>query len=77
MKKKFDCVQMKRDIQHKLMREEQGLSVEERNRRTEQKVLADPILGPWFRKVKARQPAAPSAVAEGRAVYRAKRQRRK
>lgn len=53
--KPFDCVQMKCDIQRKLLREEAGMSVEERNRRAEEIALADPVLGPWFRRVLAAQ----------------------
>ena len=69
MKKKFDCVQMKWEIQRKLMREEQGLSTDERNRRCEAKALSDPILGPWFRKVEERRPAVAAVVAESRGEY--------
>ena len=67
--KPFDCVQMKWDIQQKLLREEAGLSVEERNRRAEARALADPVLGPWFRQVQA-VAGRSLAVAEGKAPYR-------
>ncbi len=75
-KKSFDCVQMKWDIQQKLMKEYEGLTLEERKKLMEQKILADPILGPWYRKVR-QQSAAPSAVAESKATYTVTKKRRK
>ena len=47
--KKFDCVRMKDEIQQRILKEIEGLSVEERRRRFEERVLADPILGPFWR----------------------------
>ena len=45
MKEKvFDCVQMKSDIQQRLLKEMAGLSLEERRRRLEDQVAANPIL---------------------------------
>ena len=67
-KKTFDCVQMKWEIQQKLMKEEDGLTAEERNRRAEKTVLEDSILGPWFRKVRT-QCARPAVVAESTTAY--------
>ena len=52
-KKKFDCVQMKREIQEKLLAETSGLSAKERNRRLEKALAANPILGPFIKKVSA------------------------
>ncbi|MBM3859182.1 MAG: hypothetical protein FJ395_05980 [Verrucomicrobia bacterium] len=71
-KKAFDCVQMKWDIQRKLRKEYEGLTVAERNRLAEAKILADPILGPWWRKVRKRS-VEPMTVAESPAVYRPRR----
>jgi hypothetical protein len=48
-KKKFDCVQMKHEIQQQLMKEFEGLSYEEQWAITEKRVLADPILGPFWK----------------------------
>ncbi|HUT52651.1 MAG TPA: hypothetical protein VM658_04615 [bacterium] len=49
MKKDFDCVQMKHEIQRKLMKEFEGLSREERKKIAEERINADPILGPIWR----------------------------
>lgn len=49
-KKKFDSVQMKHDIQQKLRKQNSGLSLEERNRRLEKDLAANPILGPLLKK---------------------------
>lgn len=69
--KTFDCVQMKHDIQRKLMKEEAGLSWQERNKRAQDKILADPILGPWFQKLLEKQesPRTFGRVAEARPAY--------
>jgi len=70
MKKKFDCVQMKWEIQQKLRKEYEGLTLEERNRLAEQKINNDPILGPWWRKVKEHQANKARIAAEAQAEYR-------
>ena len=49
MKKDFDCVEMKRQIQEELMREAEALGEEEAHKRQWQRVLDDPILGPLVR----------------------------
>ena len=67
-KKAFDCVQMKWDIQQKLMNEEAGLTAEERNLLAEKTALEDPILGPWFRKVRT-QCVRHAVVAESTTAY--------
>ena len=67
--KPFDCVRMKWEIQQKLMRDEAGMTVEERNRHAETLALADPILGPWFHRLKAARPGELS-LAEDAAPYR-------
>ena len=50
--KAFDCVQMKHEIQARIMKEIEGLSLEERNRRFEARIAADPILGPFWKNAK-------------------------
>jgi len=50
-KKDFDCVEMKWKIQQNLLREEQELGREEAKRRRSQRVLSDPILGPYLAKL--------------------------
>jgi len=50
-KKDFDCVEMKWKIQQDLLREEQELGREEAKKRRRQRVLDDPILGPFLAKV--------------------------
>jgi hypothetical protein len=52
-KKNFDCVQMKHEIQKKLMKQTAGLTLEERNRRLEKSLASNPILGPFLKKVSA------------------------
>ncbi len=47
--KKFDCVQMKHEIQRQILAGMAGLSPEEQRRRTEQEILSDPILGRLWR----------------------------
>jgi hypothetical protein len=51
-KKKFDCVQMKHDIQKEILKERRGLSPEEQRRRSEARIAADPILGPIWRQAR-------------------------
>ena len=45
MKKKFDCVEMKRQIQAEHRREAEELGEEDAARRQWDRVLADPMLG--------------------------------
>jgi hypothetical protein len=45
MKKEFDCVEMKRQIQAEHRREADELGEEEAARRQWERVLADPLLG--------------------------------
>ena len=54
-KKNFDCVQMKNEIQQKLLKETSGLAAEERNQRLEKALAANPILGPFLQKIRARE----------------------
>ena len=47
--KKFDCVQMKWDIQQKIAKEAVGISNEEFNRVQMVKIAKNPILGPFLK----------------------------
>jgi hypothetical protein len=49
--KLFDCVQMKWKIQEQLANEFAGVSEEETQRRLHERVMADPILGPFLKRV--------------------------
>lgn len=49
--KHFDCVQMKWKIQEQLAKEFAGVPEEEAQRRMNERVAADPILGPFLKKV--------------------------
>jgi len=53
MKKKFDCVKMKRDIQRQIQKENSGLSDQEAHKIQMEKVMQNPILGPFWRKVRS------------------------
>ena len=54
-KKAFDCVEMKADIQERLLRELSDLGEEEARRRRAERLSHDPILGGFLRKKKAMQ----------------------
>ena len=69
MKKSFDCVQMKWDIQQKLMKEYEGLSLEKRNSLMEKKISNDPILGVWLDGVR-NESLKHAMVAEERVEYK-------
>lgn len=49
--KPFDCVQLKWQIQEQLANEFAGVSEEEAQRRLNERVMADPILGPFLKRV--------------------------
>lgn len=53
--KDFDCVQMKWDIQQKLLEEERLLGPEEAHRRQDERVRNDPILGPILKRIRAEE----------------------
>ena len=53
--KDFDCVQMKWDIQQKLLEEERLLGPEEADRRQDERVRNDSVLGPFLKRMKAEQ----------------------
>lgn len=68
MKKTFDCVQMKWDIQQKLMKEYEGLSLVDRKVLMEKAISDDPILGPWMERAR-RESHKQAMVAETRSKY--------
>lgn len=51
--KKFDCVQMKWNIQQKIKKEFAGISDAEANRIQMERITKNPILGPFLKKVQA------------------------
>jgi hypothetical protein len=53
--KTFDCVQMKAEIQERLLRESTDLGEEEARKRRSERLSRDPILGGFLRKKKAKQ----------------------
>jgi hypothetical protein len=53
--KGFDCVQMKWDIQRKLLEEERLLGPEEARRRRDERVRNNPILGPFLQRMEAEE----------------------
>jgi hypothetical protein len=59
--KQFDCVQMKWDIQQQLAEEFAGIPEAEAQRILDQRVVANPILGPILKRV--RVISYPSALA--------------
>lgn len=53
--KDFDCVQMKWDIQRRLLEEETRLGRAEARRRRDDRLRNDPILGPFLQRLEARE----------------------
>ena len=53
-RKDFDCVEMRWQFQQDLLREEQELGTAEAKKRKRQRVLDDPILGPFLARLTAR-----------------------
>jgi len=51
--KKFDCVRMKWDIQKQIQKEYAGLSDQEAHRIQMEKVMKNPILGPFLKRVRS------------------------
>ncbi len=51
MKKTFDCVEMKNEIQRKLQAEYAGLTLAEQKKKMKREILSDPILGPMYRRL--------------------------
>jgi hypothetical protein len=58
--KKFDCVEMKWKIQQKLRKQYAGMTEEEARRAQREKVMRDPILGPFLRAVSQTSTQGPS-----------------
>lgn len=56
IEKTFDCVEMKREIQEKFLREFEGVPAEEARRRQREQIETDPILARFLEKVNAAQP---------------------
>ena len=57
--KTFDCVRMKWEIQRKQREELSALPEEERRRVLQERIEADPILGPFLRRVRDGGKVAP------------------
>jgi hypothetical protein len=55
MKKTFDCVEIKNEIQHQLQAEYAGLTLAEQKKKMNQEILSDPILGPMYRRLLAKR----------------------
>lgn len=62
--KDFDCVQMKWDIQQKLLEEELMLGHEEARRRRDERLRSDPILGPFLQRMEAQERRKASEMLE-------------
>jgi hypothetical protein len=56
--KTFDCVEMKAEIQERLLRESADLGEEEARKRRAERLSRDPILGGFLRKKKEMQAVA-------------------
>jgi len=52
-KKTFDCVEMKNEIQAKLLKRYEGMSDEEIRADQDRRLSADPILGPLWKKARS------------------------
>ena len=55
--KKFDCVKMKRDIQEKHLREREEATPEQWRRMRTERILADRVLGPVWRRARRVHPS--------------------
>jgi hypothetical protein len=53
--KDFDCVEMKNEIQAKLLERYRGMTDEEIRADQDRRIEADPILGPLFRRLTGRK----------------------
>ncbi len=69
MKKKFDCVEMKNEIQRKRQAEFEGLSLEEQKDLMEKRILSNPVLASLYRKSKERERQKQMMVAEEAPEY--------
>jgi hypothetical protein len=54
--KEFDCVQMKWDIQQRLLGELQGASSPKIRQIEQERIAADPLLGPFLQKITISHP---------------------
>jgi hypothetical protein len=63
-RKDFDCVQMKWDIQQKLLEEERQFGREEARRRQDERVRNDPILGPFLQRVEEHERRKKNSLAD-------------
>ena len=52
-RKRFNCVQMKWDIQREMLQEFSGMSDEEAHKIQMAEVMQNPILGPFCKKVRS------------------------
>ena len=62
--KDFDCVQMKWDIQQKLLEEERLLGREEAHRIQNERVRKDPVLGPFLQRIEEAERRKASEILE-------------
>ncbi|MEA2013548.1 MAG: hypothetical protein U9O87_10825 [Verrucomicrobiota bacterium] len=70
MKKKFDCVKMKHNIQEQLDKEMKGISLDERFYYLKNKPITSPILLKFINRMKKKERTkATSVVAESQARY--------
>jgi hypothetical protein len=58
--KGFNCVQMKWDIQQRLLKEFQGMDREEARRTQQERIAGDPLLRPFLERVVVSPATAPS-----------------
>ncbi len=56
--KEFDCVQMKREIQQRLLEEYSEMAPEEARRNQQQRIAFDPLLGSFLRAIPDSSPAS-------------------
>ena len=54
-KKDFDCVEMKNDIQKKILKEMEGLSPKDQRSKIRQDILANPRLGSLWKKLEEKR----------------------
>ena len=52
--KKFDCVQMKWDIQKQLAKEYAGIPDKEAHKIQMSEIMKDPILGPFLKRIRSK-----------------------
>ncbi len=70
MNKRFDCVEMKNEIQRKRQSEYEGLSLEERTDLMHGRINGDPILGSAYRNLLERDECRHLMVAEDTPKYK-------